>query len=199
MVDANAAIMLERLPEVIPEGELPGLLRMQRAEGIAVAKAEQGTVSRSRLRLEERVMDPRGRLVTVDILGDDIEVAADQHGHIFFQPSAHLLMQPIHPGQLVGELIAADRIAVRKIDIDDADAKDCGFQISRVTVRLITGERRADRLDGMARQNRDAVIGLLGYCHAFIAQVFEDRGRKLRPLQFLQQQYIGLATPSATR
>jgi hypothetical protein len=46
----------------------------------------------------------------------------------------------------------------------------------------------------MARQNRDAVIGLLGHGHAFIAQVFEYRRRKLRPLQFLQQQYIGLAS-----
>ena len=45
----------------------------------------------------------------------------------------------------------------------------------------------------MAQQNRDAVIGLLGYCHAFIAQAFEHDSRKFRPLQFLQQQYIGLA------
>ena len=45
MVDANAATMLERLPKIIPEGELPALPWMQRPEGIGVAKTEQCAVT----------------------------------------------------------------------------------------------------------------------------------------------------------
>ncbi len=59
MIDADAAIMFERLPEVIPECEFPALPWMQRPEGIGVAKAEQCLVPRSGLRLEQRVINPR--------------------------------------------------------------------------------------------------------------------------------------------
>ena len=79
MVDTNAAIVLERLPEIIPEGELAGLVRMQRSEGVGIAETEQRPVPCSRLRLEQRVTDPRGRLVAIDVLGNNIEVAANQH------------------------------------------------------------------------------------------------------------------------
>jgi hypothetical protein len=37
MVNPNAPVMFEGLPEVIPKGELPLLIRMQRPERIGVA------------------------------------------------------------------------------------------------------------------------------------------------------------------
>src|ERR1700722_16982909 len=67
MVDTNAAVVLERLPEIIPESELSGLVRMERPKRVGIAELEQSAISCPRLRLEERVADPRCRLVTIDV------------------------------------------------------------------------------------------------------------------------------------
>ena len=91
MVDANASIMFERLPKVIPKSELAALARMQRPERVRVAETEQRPVPRPRLRLEERVMDPRGRLVAINIFWNNIEVAANHHRQAVLPPGDHLL------------------------------------------------------------------------------------------------------------
>ena len=85
--------------------------------------------------------------MAVNVLGNDIEVAADQHGHVLLQPGTHLFSQPIHPSKLVGELFGADRIAVRQINVHHADALDGHFKKACVGVVSIAGERRTDRLD----------------------------------------------------
>ena len=52
------AIVLEGLPEVVPEGELPGDARVQRPKRIRVAEFEHGPVPGAGLRLEEGVANP---------------------------------------------------------------------------------------------------------------------------------------------
>src|ERR1700677_3731233 len=92
MVDTNATIMFKRLSPIIPEGELAALVRMQRTERVRIAKSEQRPVACPRFRLKQRIMDPRGRLVAIDIFRDYIEVAANQHRQIFLSPGPHLLL-----------------------------------------------------------------------------------------------------------
>ena len=89
MVDTDAAIMFKRLSPIIPESELAALVRMQRPERVRIAETEQRPVACPRLRLKQRVMDPRGRLVAIDILWNHIEVAANQHRQILLPPRAH--------------------------------------------------------------------------------------------------------------
>ena len=55
----DAAIMFESLPEIIPEGELPSLARMQRAKGIGITQAEHDAIQGTRLWLKQSVMNPR--------------------------------------------------------------------------------------------------------------------------------------------
>ena len=95
--------------------------------------------------------------MAIDVLWDDVEVTTDNHGHIFLFPGDHLVNQPIHPGQLVGEIDASRRIAVRKIYIDDADVADGSFKKSRVTVCFIASEDFVNCFDWETRHNRHPV------------------------------------------
>lgn len=107
MIDSDPTVVLECLPEVIPEGELACFVQMQRAEGIDVAKCEHGAVDGSRFWLEESIMDPGCRFMTVDVLGNDIEVATYNSRNAIALPFAHLRKKPFHPGQFVLELLRA--------------------------------------------------------------------------------------------
>ena len=87
MIDANSAIVLKGLPEVIPEGELSHHIRMQRPKRVDVPEFEETTVLRTRFGLKERVTDPGGRLVAIDILWNDIKVSAYQRRRIVPLPN----------------------------------------------------------------------------------------------------------------
>ena len=63
MVDSDSAIMFESLTEIIPECELITLPRMQGAKGIHVTETEVSPIPLSRLRLKQRIVDPRCRFV----------------------------------------------------------------------------------------------------------------------------------------
>ena len=62
--------------------------------------------------------------MAVDVFGDDVEVAADRAWVCLLQPERHACVEAVHPGELVGELVGADGIAVGQIDVDDAHAAD---------------------------------------------------------------------------
>jgi hypothetical protein len=76
MIDANTTIVVKRLPEIIPEGELSLETRMQRPKCVDVAKFENTAILGPWLGLKERITYPGGRLVAIDIFWDDIEVTA---------------------------------------------------------------------------------------------------------------------------
>jgi hypothetical protein len=120
MIDSNPAVVLEGLSKIVPKGELSPQIRIQRSEGVNITELEKSTILRTRLRLEKCVTNPGGRLVTIDIFRDYVEVAAYQGWNIFLLPALQLLMEPVHPGQLVSEVIASYGIAIREIDVDDS-------------------------------------------------------------------------------
>ena len=92
-------------------------------------------------------MHPRRWFVAIDILWDDIEVTANKHRHIFLLPGDHLVNQTIHPRQLVSEIDAARRIAIRKINIDHSEVPDRSFKKSRVAVGIIASKDFVDCFD----------------------------------------------------
>ena len=93
MIYPDSAVAFKSLAEIIPEGELSDAFRMQRTKGIGISKPQHLPISFTRLRLEERVSHPRGRLVTIDIFGNNVEVAPDDRGRTFLDPRAHLVQQ----------------------------------------------------------------------------------------------------------
>ena len=129
--------------------------------------------------------------MAIDILGDDIKVATDDHRQIFLFPGDHLVNQPIHPAQLVGEIDAAWRVAVREININDPNVPDRSFKKPRMTVGLIASEDSVDCFDGEARYNRHSVVGLLRDSDAFVTQLLEHRVREFCSLQLLNSRTSG--------
>ena len=84
--------------------------------------------------------------------------------------------QSLEPVELVVEFRSGLRIAVRKVDAGDDDAFDRRLDIARFLIVAIAGKGGAgqDRI-GLARQNGDAVPGLLSVPHRAIAGLV-DRG-----------------------
>ena len=192
VVDADAAVVLKGLAEVVPEGELAGFAGVEVAEGVGVAEVEEGAVGGAGFGLEEGVAEPGGGLVAVDVFGDDVEVAADDGGDGGLEPAGHLYLEALHPGELVGELVGADGVAVGQVDVDDADALDDGFEEAGVAVLLVAGEGGGDGLDGMWGEDGDAVVGLLGDGGGAVADGLEDVGGEVSAFELLEEKGVGL-------
>jgi hypothetical protein len=67
VIDSYAAVMLERLPEVVPKRELAAYPRMQRPERVGVAELKHRSIASARLRLKERIVNPGCRLMAVNV------------------------------------------------------------------------------------------------------------------------------------
>lgn len=130
--------------------------------------------------------------MAIDVLGNNVEVSADDHRYIFLFPGGHLVNQTIHPSQLVCEIDAPWGIPIREININGSRVSDGRFEKSRMTVCLIAGQDGIEGLDWETRDNRDAVIGFLRNGHAFVAQLLERANREFCPFQLLQQQDVRL-------
>ena len=192
VVDADAAVVLEGLAEVVPEGELAGFAGVEVAEGVGVAEVDEGAVGGAGLGLKEGVAHPGGGLVAVDVFRDDVEVATDEGGGGGLEPAGHLLEEALHPGEFVEEFIGADGVAVGQIDVDDADALDDRFEKAGVAILLVAGEGGGDGLDGMRREDGDAVVRLLGNGDGVVADGLEDVGGEVGAFELLEEEGVGL-------
>ena len=161
MINPNSTIVFKGLPEVIPERKQPALSRMQQAKCVRITEFDHGPIAGPRLRLKQGVMNPRGWLVTVNIFRDNVEVPSNSSRDRIVCPSPHLPQQTVHPRKFVDKPLASHRIAIRQVDVHDPKIVDHRFEKTSVTVFLIAGKRRVHRFDWKARQNRNAVIGLL--------------------------------------
>ncbi len=72
-----------------------------------------------------------------------------------------MIAQACHPGQLVIEFLGLHGIAVRQIDGGDPHAAGDRLQVPGLDILFVARQGNGLHLDGMARQHRDAVIGLL--------------------------------------
>src|ERR1035441_6392068 len=161
MIDANASIVLESQPKIIPERELAALIGVQRPKGVCIAHVQHCAIPGARLRLEERIVDPGRRLVTIDVLWDNVKIPANDRGNRALQPDAHLGGETLHPCQLVFELRSPHRVTVGKVDVDDTNSANQCLEEARMAILLISRERGGDGLNWLPRNGSDTVIGLL--------------------------------------
>src|SRR5438105_2220286 len=181
VVDADAAVALERLAEIVPVRELPTDAGIQRPERVGISHAQHCAVSVARFGLEEGVALPVLRLVAVDVLRNHVEVSADYGWRTGLQPCCHLPHKPLHPVQLVMEVFAADWVAIRRVDVHDAEIADHGLEVTRMAVGVIAHQCRADHVDGAARQNRHSGVCLLRNRCRPVPELFKEQGRELSP------------------
>lgn len=175
MINSDAAVMFECLPEVVPERELAAYTRMQRPKRVGVAESKHCPIAVARLRLKECIVNPRCRFMAIDVFWNDVEIAANDGRCVALEPELHLLFESVHPGELIVELRCAHGVAVWQVDVHDADVLDHHFEKASVTVRLVPEQGRADNLYWTAREDGDAVIGLLRHESRIVTQLFEER------------------------
>lgn len=190
VVDADAAVVLEGVAEVVPVGEVAGFVGVQGAEGVGVAQVEHGAIAGARFGLKEGVAKPMGGFVAVDVFGDDVEVAADDGGCGVVEPLAHVFHEAVHPGEFVAEFAGADGVAVGEIDVDHAEAADADFEKTGVAVGDVAGEGSADGFDRFAGEDGDAVVGFLGHGGAVVAEFLESIGGEFGSFELLQEEDV---------
>ena len=154
------------------------------------------------LGLEEGVVQPALGLVDVLVGGDDIIVAGEDDGAIEGDEFLGARHQPLHPGQLVLEFGAGDRIAVGQIKAADQDAVHRRLDIARLAVVRIAGKAAMgfDRL-AAAGEDGDSVPAALAVPDHAIAR-FLDLGRGkffVGRFELLQAGDIGLRPRRAIR
>ncbi|MNE99747.1 hypothetical protein D3C80_1984700 [compost metagenome] len=75
-----------------------------------------------------------------------------------------MVVKPLEPGQLIGEFLGAQRIAVGQVDGGDPDRAgrlDQGLQVTRLLVRIIAGQAAPHVRQRIFREQGDAVVALL--------------------------------------
>ena len=98
-------------------------------------------------------------------------------GLFVLQQRLDALLQPRHPGELVDVFLGAERVAVRQIDIDQAERagghRDHRLEIARLHVVRVAGEPRRDLVEGELGEQRHAVEALLPVHRDVIAERLE--------------------------
>jgi len=133
VVDAQALVLAERQVAVVPPAPALGRL-LEQAEGVdqplAAQRAEVGP-------LLGRAVDlagPGHRVVDIAVFGRDVVVAHQHQARVARQFGGHEGLQCVQPGHLVGELLAARRLAVGKVGTDHPHAVHRGGNHPRLRV-----------------------------------------------------------------
>ena len=157
MIDAQPRVARPAIPQVTPVG-ISRLVRMQIANRIAPAVAEQTGKARSALRLQQRVLVVGFGRINITIGRDDVEIAGEHDRHAGGEQIRGMRREPIHPGELVGKFRPRLRVAVGRIERRDQHAVHRRLDVTRLRVGGIAGQFVAgnDRISA-ARQNGDAI------------------------------------------
>ncbi len=196
MVDTQPRVGLPVLAEVIPEG-IDALVRVARAQRIGPALCQQAAVAFPALGLQQRVLEPRARVVDVLVGRHHVEVAGQHHRMATVIQALRVTDQALEPRQLVVELRPGLRVAVRQVEAGHQHAVDGGFEVAAVSVGVVAGQATA-RLDRVRAPGEDghAVPRLLPVPDGAVAGGADLVGRKRRVdgLQFLEAGHVGRLT-----
>src|SRR5882672_1034044 len=178
MVDPQARITRPVVTEEIPKA-VDALLRMQRADRVRPALREQSLVGGAAGRLQQCVLLERAGVVDVEVGRQHIVVAGEHHGLVGRGKRLRMLDQALEPGELVVELRARLRVAIRKVETGDADTANARLQETAMRVVRITGQPAPD-FDRRAapRQDRDSIEGRLTMPHRFVAGCAQRQRRE---------------------
>jgi hypothetical protein len=102
----------------------------------------------------------------------------------------HALLKPVHPRELVLKLLGADGIAIGQVDVDDFQVARRNFQVARLRVGVVARQGSFVDGEGLARDNRDPVVGFLADRCAVITELLERLPREVEAFKFLQHEYI---------
>lgn len=199
VVDAKAEVAAPGAGLVIPEsvGLAAGL---NGAESIGEPAPKHGAEGGAGFGAEECVAG-RERAGSEILIGRaDIVVAGEGAGLVGLKKHLGAVGEALHPAELVGVAVGTSGITVRKVEICHRDAVGADLEIAGLRIGFHAGKAAMDDLDGLLREDGDAVVGFLAEDLGAVADVFEGLDRELRIFAFdlLQEQKVGLvaAEPS---
>ena len=96
----------------------------------------------------------------------------------------------VHPCQLVSELFASRQIAIRQVNVRDANVLHDEFKKTSMAICFIANKGRADDLKWLTRQNGNPVVCLLSHGSALVPERLKQICQEFCALEFLQQQDI---------
>ena len=143
--------------------------------------------------VEVRIVDPVIRVVNIDWLGSDVQIAEPNGRHRRVEPLAEIPAHAVKPLQLVDVLIGADFVSLRNIGINDGQTIDHSFEdtdIFAVRSRAETIERGLGLATG---QSGNAVVALHAAERDVVSGIAESDGGKVAVghLGFLEAEHIG--------
>ena len=181
MVDADAVLAVPAEGLEVPE-RVVGLVR-HGALGIDQAHIEQRPPALGALGPEQRIAHPFLGESRVDRGGDDVEVAEQDERLLERQPAFDEGDEPVHPAQLVGELVGLHRIAVGQIDAADphhaALGREHAFDQPRLLVAIVAGQAARHLVEAVLRQDCNAVPAFLAEGLDIVAQRLDLEPREL--------------------
>ena len=151
MVDAQPFVAMPAPGLVIPESVAVRLL-VKDAVGVGQPEVKEGAKPRARFHPAQSIVAKRHRVINIIVRRADIIVAGQHERDLTTQQFARVPDQPLHPAELVGEFVGADRISIRQVDRGDADlAKRC-FEVTWLLVFVIAEQSGDDLLRGAPRK-----------------------------------------------
>src|SRR5271166_6449047 len=187
VIDAQPRIPSPSVPEVIPEG-VDALAGMLLAHGIGPALGDEPSERVPHLGPEESIIDPALGLIDVEVGRYDVVVAGENDRRARRQEVFGVLCQTLKPAQLVVELRARRRVAVRQIKAADQHAVDRRLDIAAICVVRIT-RKSSTCFDGIraACEDGDAIPAFLAMPDRAVAGLEDGSVWKSlrRRLQFL--------------
>src|SRR5579862_5147378 len=115
MIDAQAGITGECIPEIFPEC-VDVLVRMEFTNGIGPALRNEGRVGLSDLRAEKGIVTPAFGSINVEVGRHDVEVAGQDGWMSALQKGGRVFVQPLEPAELIGEFWSWCGIAIGEIE-----------------------------------------------------------------------------------
>ena len=141
MVEAQAGIALPAHAAIVPEG-VERLLRVELAQRVGPAAADQPPEGGAAIRMDQRVVVPGPRLIDVEIGRRNVEVAGKHDGRAAPAQRGRMLPQPFQPGQLVVEFRPGPGISVWRVDGGDQHAAHGRLDVARLNVGRIARQFR---------------------------------------------------------
>ncbi len=158
-VDAQARVATEgHHPVVPPRIRFLGLF--EQPEAIREPGAQQRLQRRAFGRAHVYRTFPGFGVVHVAVFRRDVEIAQHDEVRMARPFRSDVLTQRVEPAQLVGKLVRADRLAVRHVDVDDAQAPERSRQHAPLFV-IEARNARDDVGGGIAAEDGDAVVSAL--------------------------------------
>jgi hypothetical protein len=191
MIDADAVVLGPGTGLVVPECVGFGFV-IDGTQGVGKAEILELPEGIAGFGTKQCVALPDLGVVAIDRLGNDIVVAGKNQWLLQRQAVFGERLQPLHPGQLVGEFLGVDGVAVGKIQRNHTEHAAIGrehrLDEPGLLVAVIPGETAIDFIGAFPGQDRDAVEALLSMGFNVIAKRLEFQPGKalIDRLDFLQ-------------